>query len=82
MSQQREGEFVYAQNHRFDSKTNKMVPKKNQKFDLLQEQDYDGDGIDDTVITKEGKVYSFNGFLPKDTDYPLHRSFLMQHNKH
>jgi hypothetical protein len=34
------------------------------------------------VVTKEGKVYSFNGFLPKDTDYPLHRVFLRQHSKH
>jgi hypothetical protein len=45
-----------------------MVQKKNPKFNMLDAQDYDGIGIPDTVVTKEGKVYSFNGFLPKDTD--------------
>jgi hypothetical protein len=28
----RAGEFVHAQNYRFDPKTNQMVAKKNQKF--------------------------------------------------
>jgi hypothetical protein len=37
-------------------------------FFFLKYHDYDDNGIDDTVVTKEGKVYSFNGFLPKDTD--------------
>jgi hypothetical protein len=38
-----------------------------------QLKDYDGDGILDTFVTKDGKVYSFNGLIPKDTDYPLRR---------
>jgi hypothetical protein len=37
MIQQRAGEFVYAQNYRLDPKTNQLLPKKNQKFALLQE---------------------------------------------
>jgi hypothetical protein len=82
MTPQRAQEFVQAQNYRLDPKTNQMVQKKNPKFDMLNVQDYDGDGLPDTVVTKEGKVYSFNGFLPKDTDYPLRRAFLMQHSKH
>jgi hypothetical protein len=75
MTPQRAQEFVHAQNYRLDPKTQQMVPKKEPKFAMLNVQDYDGDGIDDTIVTKEGKVYSFNGFLPKDTDYPLRRYF-------
>jgi hypothetical protein len=82
MIPQRAQEFVHAQNIRFDKKTNRMVQKKNPKLDMLNGQDYDGDGIDDTIVSKEEKVYSFNGFLPKDTDYPLRRSYLMENRKH
>jgi isocitrate dehydrogenase len=46
-------------------KTQREVAKKNQKFAVLQQQDYDGDGISDTVVTKEGKIYCFNGFFTK-----------------
>jgi hypothetical protein len=42
---------------------------------MLEYKDYDGDGLEDTIITKEGKVYSFNGYLPKDTDYPLRKTY-------
>jgi hypothetical protein len=65
MTRQRTREFIHAQNYRYDTKTQQVVPKKNQKFNLLQEQDYDGDGIDDIVVTKEGKVYYCNGFFHK-----------------
>jgi hypothetical protein len=82
MTPERAEEFVYKQNHRFDKKTNQMVEKKNPKFAKITDFDYDGDGITDTVVTKDGKVYSFNCFLPKDTDYPLRREFLMKNKKH
>jgi hypothetical protein len=68
MTPQKAQKFVHAQNYRIDPKTSQAVQKKNPKFDILNVQDYDGDGIDDTNVTKDGKVYSFNGFLPKDTD--------------
>jgi hypothetical protein len=38
--------------------------------------------IPDTFVTKEVKVYSFNNFLPKTTDYLLRRTFLMENMKH
>jgi hypothetical protein len=81
MIQQRAGEFVYAQNHR-KNKDVQMVEKMIKKFALLDEKDYDCDGISDTVVTKDKKVYSFNGFLPKDTDYPLCREFLLEGKQH
>jgi hypothetical protein len=49
---------------------------------MLNYQDYDGDGLEDTIVTKQGKVYYFNGFLPKDTDYPLRRAFLLEGKTH
>jgi hypothetical protein len=51
MTPQRAQEFVYAQNYRLDPKTNQMVQKKNPKFNMLNVQDYDGDGIDDIIVT-------------------------------
>jgi hypothetical protein len=82
MTPQRAQEFVHAQNYRLDPKTNQMVPKKNQKFIKYDYMDYDGDGIPDIIITKEGEINFFNGFLPKVTNYPICRTFLMQHSKH
>jgi hypothetical protein len=81
MTPQRAIEFVYAQNHRRNI-DGQMVDKKNPKFGMLNVQDYDGDGLEDTLVTKDGKVNSFNGFLPKDTDYPLRRAFLMERKTH
>jgi hypothetical protein len=52
-----------------------MNPKKNQKFAKLDVKDYYSYGLPDIVVTKEGKVYSFNDFLPKDTEYPSLRPF-------
>jgi hypothetical protein len=77
MTPQRATEFVYAQNYR-KNKDGQWVEKKNQKFDMLNVQDNDGDGLEDIVVTKDKKVYSFNDFLPKDTEYPLRRAFLME----
>jgi hypothetical protein len=37
---------------------------------MLEVKDYDGDRLSDTIVTKDDKVYSFNGFITKDTDYP------------
>jgi hypothetical protein len=71
ITHQRAGEFIETQNHKFDQKANSVASKKNQKFAMLDEQDFDVDGVPDTIVTKEGKVFSFKGFLPKDTDYPL-----------
>jgi hypothetical protein len=39
-------------------------------------KDYEGDRIDDTIIIKDGKVYSFNGFIKKDTDYSFRQAYL------
>jgi hypothetical protein len=33
-------------------------------------------------VTKDGKVYSFNGFITKDTDYPLRQAYYKQGFKH
>jgi hypothetical protein len=85
MTPTRAQEFIFKQNNRFDKKTNQWIAKKNNPkthFDMLNVQDYDGDGLDDTIVTKGGKVYSVNGVLPKDTDYPIKRAFLMENNKH
>jgi hypothetical protein len=49
---------------------------------MLPVKDYDGDNLDVTIVTKDGKVYSFNGFITKDTDYPLRQSYYNQGFKH
>jgi hypothetical protein len=71
MTPQRASEFVYAQNH-IRNKDGQMVEKKNQKFGMLNVQDYDGDGLKDTIVTKDGKVYSFNGFHLFHNFYKIH----------
>jgi predicted nucleotidyltransferase len=37
------------------------------------------DLIADTVVTKEGKVYSLNGYLTKDADFPRRKRYLTDH---
>jgi hypothetical protein len=82
MTPQRAQEFVYKQNHRKNKNGEWVEKTKGERYDMLNVQDYDVDGLDDTIVTKGGKVYSFNGFLPKDTDYPLRRAFLMEGKQH
>jgi hypothetical protein len=31
--------------------------------------------LSDTIVTKDDKVYSFNGFITKDTDYPWRQTY-------
>jgi hypothetical protein len=81
MISQRAGEFIYKNNYNIN-KQGQEVKKKNKKFDMLSYKDYDGDGLEDTIATKDGKVYSFNGYMPKFSDYPLHKTFLSQNIKH
>jgi hypothetical protein len=42
-----------------------MVEKRNKKFKPLDEQDYDGDGIPDTVVTKDNEVILLMIFFQK-----------------
>jgi hypothetical protein len=37
---------------------------------MLSVRDYDRDGFDNLIVTKDDKVDSFNGFVTKETDYP------------
>jgi hypothetical protein len=46
---------------------------------LLENADYNNDSIPDTVVTKGGKGYSFNGYLTKDSDFPLRKKFIAEH---
>jgi hypothetical protein len=46
---------------------------------LLEDSDYNNDNIPDPVVTKGGKVYSFYGYLTKDSDLPLRKRFVADH---
>jgi hypothetical protein len=49
---------------------------------MLEYKDYDSDGLEDIIVIKDGKVYSFNGVMPKDSDYSLLKTFLAQNIQH
>jgi hypothetical protein len=80
MTPQRATEFIHKNNY-YKNKEGQEVQKKNPKYELMKYKDYDGDGLEDTIVTQEGKVYSFNGYMPKDSDYPSHKTYLSQNNK-
>jgi hypothetical protein len=61
------------------NKRNEKIKKDENKFILLDDDDYNNDTIPDTAVTKGGKVYSFNGYLTKDTDFPLRKRFVGTH---
>jgi hypothetical protein len=75
-------ESIGTHNTHIDKKTKQRVANKVQQYDMLQPKDYDGDGLADTIVTKDGKIYSFNGFVTKDNDYPLRQVYLNQGFKH
>jgi hypothetical protein len=45
---------------------------------MLEVRDYDGYGLDDTIATKDGKIYYVNRFITKDPDYTLRQTYLSQ----
>jgi hypothetical protein len=71
-------EFIQTQNTNFDKKTNKRVPNKVQRNNMLDVKDYDEDGLDDIIVTKDDKIYSVNRVVSKDTDYPLIQAYINQ----
>jgi hypothetical protein len=61
-------EFVQTHNtHK--NKQGQLVDNKVKRYKVEDVQDYDRDDLNDTIVTKDGKLYSFNGFITKDTDY-------------
>jgi len=60
-------------------KRNKKLKKENH-YHVLPEVDYDGDDTPDIIVTKNGKIYSFNGYMPKENDWPLRGTYL-SHNR-
>jgi hypothetical protein len=67
--------MTYQRAQEFISKRNENIKKDQNKFMLLDDADYNNDSIPDIVVTKGGKEYSFNGFLTKDTNFPLQKRF-------
>jgi hypothetical protein len=63
------------------AKRNEKIKKDDNKYMLLDDADYNNDNIPDTVVTKGGKVYFFNGYLIKDTDFPLRKRFVANHKE-
>ena len=61
-------------------KRNKKLKKENH-YHVLPENDYDGDDTPDIIVTKNGKIYSFNGYMPKENDWPLRGTYL-SHNRY
>ena len=57
-------------------KKNKNIKNEGNHYRVLPEVDYDGDNVNDIIVTKNGKVYSFNGYMPKDNDWPLRGAYL------
>jgi predicted fused transcriptional regulator/phosphomethylpyrimidine kinase len=66
---------TYERAHEFVNKRNEKIKKNENKFLLLEDADYNNDNIPDTVVTKGGKVYSFNVYLTKDTEFPFRNKF-------
>lgn len=64
------------------SKTQKFIWQKNKtefgkekrsecKYDMYEYHDYDDNGIDDIIVTREGQIYSYNGYNRKRIDCPF-----------
>jgi hypothetical protein len=68
--------MIYDRTHEYMNKRNEKIKKDENIFRLLEDADYNNDNIPDTVVTKGGKVYSFNGYLTKDTDFPFRNKFV------
>jgi hypothetical protein len=71
--------MTYDRAQEFVTKRNEKIKKDENKYMLLEDADYNNDAIPDTVGTKGGKVYSFNGYLTKDADFPLRKRFVGTH---
>jgi hypothetical protein len=48
-------------------------------YNILAYQDYDGDNVPDTIIGRNNKIYSYNGFRPKDSDHALRAAYYVEH---
>jgi hypothetical protein len=48
-------------------------------YSILPWQDYDGDEVPDTIIGRNNKIYSYNGYRPKESDHPLRQAFFVEH---
>jgi hypothetical protein len=65
--------------------TNQRLDRSHSKaprYELLEEADYDGDKIPDVVIKHGEGLYSYNGYRPKENDYPLRWAYNQIHPKH
>jgi hypothetical protein len=67
--------FVDGRNAAFKANN----PDKPEPYKLLEFQDYDGDTVPDTIIGRNNKIYSYNGYRPKETDHPLRQAYFMNH---
>jgi hypothetical protein len=67
----------YPQAKDFVDEHNKTYEKNGTKkaWSILKYQDYDGDNVPDVIVGYKNKLYSYNGFRPKETDYPLRQAF-------
>jgi hypothetical protein len=67
----------YPQAKDFVDLRNKPHEKSGTKklWSILKYQDYDGDNVPDVIVGYKNKLYSYNGFQPKETDYPFRQAF-------
>jgi hypothetical protein len=73
LSYPRAQQFVTDRNAPFRSRG---VPEP---YAILPYQDYDGDNVPDTIIGRNNKIYSYNGYRPKDSDHALRQAFFIEH---
>jgi hypothetical protein len=52
-----------------------MVPKKNPRFAKINEMDYNGNGIEDTIVTKKGKYFLLTVFFQKLLIFHYHENY-------
>jgi hypothetical protein len=72
--------MTYDRAHEFLTKRKGKIIKDENPFMLLEDADDNNDAIPDTIVAKGGKVYSFNGYLTKDSDFPLRKRLIGTHN--